>query len=135
MNEITKAYKLYKIVLVDDEEIVVTEPVAEFIKDEMKTENFIEIDWNMYNKYEIKRIIEVKQKTTKWFSYICEYWTRHPMYGKEWFEKCDCDKKFKVEWWKFYDWLTDRWYKFEYASDIQKSWQELFLKSKIWINK
>ena len=130
MNEIIKAYKLYKIILVNDEEIVVTEPVAEFIKDEMKTENFIEIDWNMYNKYEIKRIMEVKQKSNRWYKYICDYGTRHAMYWKDWLEECKCFEKFWIEYRKFYDWLTDRNYKFEYASDIKKEWQDLFLKSK-----
>lgn len=127
---IQKAEKLYTVVLTDWLEFVITETDKKTLEAEMMTENFVNINWNIFNKYEIKRIIEKKQKSSKWYSYICEYWTRHPMYGKEWCEECKCYDKFWCYHFTFYDWLTDRWYRFEYASDIKPSWQSEFLKQK-----
>ena len=131
MNEITKAGKLFTVILSDWQEIVVTEAVADMIKDDIKMwDKFIEINNNTYSTYEIKRIIEKKQKTSCGYNWICDYWTRHALRGKELPEPCNCFELFKIEWFKFYDWLTDRWYRFEYASDIKPSWQSEFLKQK-----
>lgn len=54
--------------------------------------------------------------------YVCDYGMRHKPN-----EECDCYYIFWCYYWKFYDWLTDRWYKFEYPSDIQKSWIQEYL--------
>lgn len=131
MNEITKAGKLFTVILSDWEEIVVTEAVADMIKDDIKMwDKFIEINNNTYSTYEIKKIIEKKNKSSLWYSYICDYGTRHALRGKEPPEPCNCYDDFLVEYRKFYDWLTERWYRFEYPSEIQKSRQQEFFKTK-----
>jgi len=57
------------------------------------------------------------------YSFICPYWMRHLLSQRG---ICDCYKEFWCSYFKFYDWLVERWYKFFYESDIKKSWIDEF---------
>ena len=62
MNEIVKYQELYKVIFTDEniKEIIITSEIYNLIKEDIKNNKWVEIDWNLYKPYEFKMVVKFK---------------------------------------------------------------------------
>lgn len=68
MNEIIKYKKLYKVLFKEDDPKLITPEQFEIIKEKLFKNEWIEIDNELYNPFQIKKII--KHKSEDWIMQI-----------------------------------------------------------------
>lgn len=61
-TEIVKYQELYKVLFKDENinDIIINIEVYKLIKEDIKNNKWVEIDWNLYNPYEIRMITKFK---------------------------------------------------------------------------